>query len=62
MPWVFVEWLEGRTQDQKKELAKLIVDAVVKVDTTLKRENVVVVFRQVARKDFARAGIFADEK
>jgi 4-oxalocrotonate tautomerase family enzyme len=62
LPWVFVEWLEGRTQEQKRQLAQLIVDAVVKVDTKLKRENVVVVFRQVAKKDFARAGIFADEK
>lgn len=60
MPRVTIDWLEGRTQDQKRRLAKLIVDAVVEVDPKLTRDKVTVVFRQMSRSDWAKGGILDD--
>jgi 4-oxalocrotonate tautomerase len=55
MPYVAVEIIEGRTEEQKKKVAKAITDALVEhMDTSA--EHVYVVFRDVAATDWLIAG------
>ena len=55
MPSIHVELFEGRTVEQKRALAQALTDAVVK---TLggSPEAVDIVFRDVARHDWATGG------
>ena len=62
MPRIIVEWFEGRTLDQKRRLAKLITDAVLEVDQSLKNDAVEVVYRDISRADFARGGVLRIDK
>ncbi len=55
MPVITVEWLEGRTPQQKQELAKAVTDAFVRV-TQVAPEQVWIVFRDVSRADWAMGG------
>ena len=57
VPRIIIEWFEGRTIDQKRQLASLISDAVVQVDRALKKDNVEVVYRDIAKANYARGGI-----
>jgi len=55
MPMVTVEWLEGRTPQQKAQLAEALTNAfqaIVKVP----KEQVWIVFRDVPRSDWAMGG------
>lgn len=55
MPVIRVDWLEGRTAQQKAALATAITQAFV--DTAqIKPEQVWIVFRDVKRSDWAMAG------
>ena len=55
MPIVRVEMWPGRTLEQKRELAKAITDAVVKIAKTTP-EATIIVFTDVAKEDWAQAG------
>ncbi len=55
MPVITVEWLEGRTPQQKAQLADAITQAFVDV-AKVSREQVWIVFRDVRRSDWAMAG------
>ena len=55
MPVVTVEWLEGRSQEQKVQL----VDAMTRAFTDIakvSKDHVWIVFRDVKRSDWAMAG------
>lgn len=58
MPVVNVDFFEGRTPEQKREIAERITDALVTVAGS-KRHAVHVIFNNVAREDFVIGG--ADE-
>ena len=60
MPIVRVEMWPGRTQAQKRELARAITEAVCNIAHTTP-EAVIVVFRDVAKDDWAQAGKLASE-
>jgi 4-oxalocrotonate tautomerase len=60
MPIVRVEMWEGRTQDQKAELARAITDAVVRIAKTTP-EATIVVFEDVARDNWATGGVLASQ-
>ncbi len=60
MPIVKVEMWPGRTQEQKAELARAITDAMVNIARTTPEETIVV-FQDVAREDWAKAGKLASE-
>ena len=60
MPIVRVEMWPGRTHEQKAELARAITDAVVNIARTTPEETIVV-FRDVAREDWAKAGVLASD-
>lgn len=55
MPVVTVEWLEGRTPQQKARLSQAVTQAFVEVAGVAK-EQVWIVFRDVKRIDWAMAG------
>ncbi len=61
MPIVRVEMWTGRTIAQKKELARVITDAVVNIAHTTP-EATIIVFEDVSRDNWAQAGILASEE
>ncbi len=58
MPFVKVMMWEGRTKEQKAELAKAITDAVVKIGKTTP-EHTTVVFEDVPKENWAIAGVLS---
>lgn len=55
MPVVTVEWLEGRSAQQKAQLSHAITRALMDVAGVAK-EQVWIVFRDVKRSDWAMSG------
>ena len=60
MPVVHVEMFSGRTQAQKRELARAITEAVCNIAQTTP-EATTVIFRDVDRDDWAHSGRLASE-
>ena len=52
---ITVEWLEGRTRQQKAQLADALTKACVEIGKVSK-DQVWIVFRDVKRSDWAMAG------
>ena len=61
MPIVRVELWPGRTQAQKRELARAITEVVCNVAQTTP-EATIVIFQEVAKEDWAQAGRLASEE
>jgi 4-oxalocrotonate tautomerase len=61
MPAIHVELFEGRTADQKRALAQALTDAVVKT-LGVPADSVDIVFRDVARHDWATGGTLWSER
>lgn len=61
MPIVRVEMWPGRTVAQKKELARVITDAMVNIAHTTP-EATIVVFDDIARENWAQSGKLASEE
>ncbi|MEY4419684.1 MAG: hypothetical protein RLZZ498_280 [Pseudomonadota bacterium] len=61
MPTIRVELLEGRTPEQKKELAQAFTQACAQTLGS-KPESVDVLFFDVARQDWATGGVPWSEK
>lgn len=55
MPVVTVEWLEGRTPQQKAQLADAVTKAFVEI-VNVSKEQVWIVFNDVRRSDWAMGG------
>ena len=55
MPIVTVEWLAGRTQRQKAQLADAVTQAFVEI-AKVSKQQVWIVFRDVKRSDWAMGG------
>jgi 4-oxalocrotonate tautomerase len=60
MPVVTVEMYEGRTAEQKREMAKAITEAVVRIAKTTP-EATHIIFKDVKKSDWAIAGKLASE-
>ncbi len=60
MPIIRVEMWTGRTHAQKAELARVITEAVVTIAHT-KPEATIVVFEDIARENWAQAGVLASD-
>ncbi len=58
MPNIIIEAYEGRTLDQRRELAKAITEAVVRIYKA-PPDAVRILFRNQKREDVARAGKMA---
>ncbi len=55
MPIVNIDWLEGRTVEQKREIARRITEVIVEV-AACPPEAVTVIFTDHPRHDIAKAG------
>ena len=60
MPIVRVEMWTGRTEAQKKELARVITDAMVNIAHTTP-EATIVVFEDIDKDNWAQAGKLSSE-
>ena len=60
MPVLTVEWLEGRTPQQKAQLADALTKAFVEI-AKVQKEQVWIVFRDVKRSDWAMSGRLVEE-
>ncbi len=58
MPRVRIEMWPGRTHAQKAELARVITEAMVTIAHTTP-DSTIVVFREVAKEDWAQGGKLA---
>ena len=58
MPIVRVEMWEGRTTAQKKELARVITDAMVNIAHTT-AEATIIVFEDIEKENWAQSGKLA---
>ena len=61
MPVVTVEWLQGRSQQQKRQLAHALTRAFVEI-AQVPKEQVWIVFRDVPRADWAIGGELLDKR
>ena len=55
MPVITIELYEGRTVEQKREMAKAITDAVVRIGKTTP-EGTHIIFKDIKKSDWATAG------
>ena len=55
MPMVTVEWLEGRTPQQKTKLTEALTQAFVEI-ANVSKDQVWIVFKDVKRSDWAMGG------
>ena len=55
MPLVQITMLQGRTAEQKRELAKRITDAIVE-EAGARREAIVLAFHEVSNESYATGG------
>ncbi len=60
MPIVRVEMWTGRTEAQKKELARVITDAMVNIAHTTP-EATIIVFEDIEKDNWAQAGKLSSE-
>ncbi|HEX3031478.1 MAG TPA: 2-hydroxymuconate tautomerase [Bacillota bacterium] len=61
MPVIQVHMLEGRTQDQKREIVKQLTDAMVNA-AGAKKESVTVILYEKPRGDYGIGGVlFSDQ-
>ncbi len=60
MPVITIRMLDGRTLEQKREIAKVVSEAVSQIGKT-PLDGVHVIFEEVSRASWARGGVlFAD--
>ncbi|HJX61422.1 MAG TPA: tautomerase family protein [Dehalococcoidia bacterium] len=60
MPIVRIDMWPGRTHAQKQELARVITEAVVNIAHTTP-EATIVIFQEIAKEDWAQAGVLASD-
>ncbi len=61
MPYINVKMLEGRTREQKRELAKAITEAIVDI-CGAKPECTTVVIEEHAKEDWAVGGVMVADR
>jgi len=61
MPVVTIAWLEGRSAQQKAQLADVLTKAFVDI-AKVQKEQVWIVFRDVKRSDWAMGGALLEPK
>jgi len=58
MPVVTIELIEGRTIDQKREMAKRITDVITEV-AKVKEDAVEIIFHDMKKENYSKAGKLA---
>jgi 4-oxalocrotonate tautomerase len=60
MPNITIQWYAGRTQQQKRELAAAITDAVVRIGKTTP-DQVHIIFEDIEKSNWASSGKLASD-
>ena len=61
MPTIIVNWLEGRSEEVKKAVAKGVTEVISK-EANAPPENVTIMFNDLPRTNIAKAGkLFSDK-
>ncbi len=60
MPNITIQWYSGRTDQQKRELAAAITDAVVKIGKTTP-DQVHIIFQDIDKSNWAVKGKLASD-
>ncbi|WP_223565206.1 tautomerase family protein [Agrobacterium tumefaciens] len=60
MPVIRVDWLSGRSHEQKKEVATVFTRELARI-AKCKPDDVQIVFTDVERKDWSIGGVFAED-
>ena len=60
MPIIIIDWLEGRTADQKSRLATAITKDMAKI-VGVAEKDVTIVFHDLPKTDAAVGGVLATE-
>jgi 4-oxalocrotonate tautomerase len=60
MPVVTIEMLEGRTEEQKRQMVKEVTEAIVKTANATP-ESVAIVIREFPGCNFAKAGVLVSD-
>ena len=55
MPIIAIDWIEGRSKQQKAELVKEITDVMVRI-VNVPPESVEIIFTDHSRDDIAKSG------
>lgn len=61
MPIVRISMWPGRTKAQKKELARVVTEAVVTIAHATP-ESTIVIFEDIAKENWASGGVLASDK
>ena len=61
MPVITIEWLSGRTKDQKAQMAKAITDAMVDIGKT-DADGVHIVFHDAPKDSWSAGGVLYSDK
>ena len=61
MPFINVKMLEGRSQEQKRQLVKAMTDAIVNI-CQAKREGTTVVIEEHSRDHWAKGGVLISDE
>jgi 4-oxalocrotonate tautomerase len=62
MPYVQITWVAGRNPEQKRRIAELVTETLIK-EGNAKKENIQVTFVDLPPTDYAEAGVtVADQK
>jgi 4-oxalocrotonate tautomerase len=61
MPMVQVTMLQGRTPEQKRNIAKRITDALVE-EAGARREGITIAFHEVSKESYASGGELMSDK
>jgi 4-oxalocrotonate tautomerase len=58
MPIVTIEMIEGRSVDQKREMAKKITETIVEV-IKIPEDAVEIIFHEIKKENYSKAGLLA---
>lgn len=60
MPIVTIELIEGRSVEQKREMAKKITETIVEI-TKIPQDAVEIIFHDLKRENYSKAGVLATD-
>ena len=60
MPIVTIELIEGRSVEQKREMAKKITETIVEI-TKIPNDAVEIIFHDLKRENYSKAGVLATD-
>ena len=61
MPFVYIDWIEGRNDDQRRAIVKEITDTICK-HANCAPEQVAIIFTEHSRSSIAKAGTLLSDK